>query len=138
MRSGCSVADAMDQREPDIIAHRMKAPDLVDGDLIFFAKTPRDIYHGRRHIQMEGNASSSELSPFGKRFEMIHRLAGFHLDDGLKPPAIGRVQDEVGINRRGSVANGNILLGARIDTSVVFAPVVVSTLRMMCRLLSAT
>lgn len=113
----------MHEGESDIVAHRMKTPDFIHGNLVFFAKAPCDVDHRRGHIQMKRGTSSSELGPFGECFEVIHRLAGFDFDNGLEAPgAIERIQHEIGIQSRGAAADRDILLGTRIDPGIVLTP----------------
>jgi hypothetical protein len=114
----------MHEREAHIVAHRVKAPDFVDRNLIFFAKAPGDIDHARGDVQVKGRTSSSKLGPFGERFEMIDRFACFDFDDRLQASAaIQRVEHQVGVNGRRTGANRDVLFGSRVDPGIVFTPV---------------
>jgi hypothetical protein len=59
-------------------------PELVDADAAVLAKTPRHVDHPRRHIQVKGRPQFAVVRPLRERFEMVHRLAGLDLDDGIE------------------------------------------------------
>src|SRR6185369_6110843 len=46
-------ADPVDERKANIVAHRVKAPDFVDRNLVLFTQAPRDIDHTRGDVQVE-------------------------------------------------------------------------------------
>ena len=106
-------ARAVDEREPHLVADRVIAPDLGDVNLVVLAEPPRDIDHAGRHIQVERRAQLGEVRPLRQRFEVVDRLAGLHLDDGLQlMAAFLRLKHEVGIDGGRAGADGDVLLGA--------------------------
>jgi hypothetical protein len=114
----------MHERETDVVAHRVKTPDFVHGNLVFLTKAPGDIDHRRGDIQVKRGMSSGELGPFGECFKVIDGFACFDFDNGLEAPvAIGRIQHEIGIQSRGAGADRDVLLGTRIDPGIVLTPV---------------
>src|SRR5262245_21811284 len=64
------------------------------------------------------------MRPLGQGFQMIDRLPGFNLDNGLEPPAaLEGIQNHVGVHRSGGGGHRDILLGAGVDGCVVLSPV---------------
>ena len=54
---------AMHQREPELIAHQMVAPDFGRLHLVVLAQPARDIHHVRGHIQEEIDLAASTAAP---------------------------------------------------------------------------
>src|SRR5262245_63108000 len=62
------------------------------------------------------------MRPLGKGLEVIDRFAGFHFDDALHlPAAIGRLEHDIRIQRRGRVAYRRALLSSGVDAHFVLA-----------------
>src|SRR5262249_15912859 len=115
-----SVAISVHQREPDLIAHRVVAPDLADANLVVFAQAACDIDHAGRYIQVEGCAQPAVVGPLPHTFELVDRLTRPHLDHSLQPAAalLGQ-QHKIRIDRGLPGRDGRVLLHARIDARFV-------------------
>ena len=74
---------AVDEREAQLVAHRVVAPDLVDVNVVLIAEPARDINHAGRHVQMKRSPDFREMSPLCQRFQVIDRLARLDFDDAL-------------------------------------------------------
>lgn len=114
----------MNERETDLIADEMKAPDLADVDLIVLAEAPRDVDHAGRHVEVERHAQLPEMRPLRQRLEMVHRFARFDFHDRLEPmPPFERLEDQVRKYQRRATADPRVLFAPRIDPGLVPAPV---------------
>ena len=112
----------MDQREPHQLSYLMVGVNLGDRDLIVGGQPPRDVDRAHRHIKKERRAQLGVVRPLRHRLEVVHRLAGFDLDNADDLPAlVGRKQDGVRIflARR---AQRNVLFGARVDAYLDLPP----------------
>ena len=110
----------MDQREADLVADRVIAPDFVRDDVVVVAEPARHFHHRRGHIQVKCCAELREVRPLGQGFQVIDRFAGLNLDNALQAMAFfKRPEDEVGIQRAGAGADRDVLLRARVDAGVV-------------------
>ena len=79
--------------------------------------------HPRRHVQMKRRAQFCEMRPLRQRLEMVDRLPRLDLDDALQPvAALLRGQHEVRKHRRGTGADGRVLLVAGVHARFVLAP----------------
>jgi hypothetical protein len=113
----------VDQRESNLIADAVIAPDLAHHDLIVLSQTPRDFHHARRHIQMKFGAQLCQVRPLRQSFEVIDRLAGLDFDDSLQPAAaLERQQHQIRIHSSWTGSDRCVLLVTGIYRDFEFAP----------------
>jgi len=106
----------MNEREADLVAHRLIRPHLGNRDAHIGAEPPRGLDGRHGQIEMKRDAQRGERLPLRHRLEVVHRLRTLHLDDaGELAVLVGRLQHQVGVPRRLGAANRGRLLGARID-----------------------
>lgn len=112
----------MDERETDLIADGVIAPDFVRDDVVVVAQPARHFDHRRGHIQMKCRAEFREVGPLREGLEVIDRFAGFDLDDALKAVAFfERPEHEVGIDRAWAGADRDVLFRSGVDAGVIFS-----------------
>lgn len=119
----CRIATTVNKCESNFVTDCVIAPDFVDENLVVFTKTPRDVDHPGRHVQMKSRAKPAEVCPLGERFKMIDRLASLHFDNSLKAFAtlLGQEQ-EIWVQGRGTAPDGRVLLISRVDGRLKAAP----------------
>jgi CheY-like chemotaxis protein len=114
----------MDERKTNLIADGVIAPNLGDVNLVVLAEAARDVNHARGHVQMKGDAQSGVVRPLGERLQVIHRLAGLDLDDGLQPMTpFGRLQDEIRVQGGGTAPDRDVQFSSGVDPDLETAAI---------------
>jgi len=112
----------MDERESNLVPERVVTPDFVDVDLVVLAQSAGHLDHRRRHVQVKRRPHAREVRPLSERLEVVHRLTCFYLDDNLEASApLLRLEHEIRVQRRRSIADGRVLFGTGVDANVEFA-----------------
>src|SRR4029453_10371263 len=106
---------SMDQRKPHQFSYLVIGVNLGDRDLIVGGQPPRHVDRSHGHIKKERRAQLGIVRPLGHRFEVVHRLAGFDLDNADDLAAlVSREEDGIRIFLA-RCAQRNILFRARVD-----------------------
>lgn len=77
----------MDQREPRLVADRVKAPDLRDVHAVLRRQAARNVHAPGGDVEVERRAGPAEVRPLGHGLEVIDGFRRFDLDRPHELPA---------------------------------------------------